>query len=306
MAANLLPLLALGGAAAYVVTSEKKKAKAKECPASSNVGLGQFATVAMAAYDSHGKDPDPSKEISYYMKELLPKGCTIANNGSSITMTRPGAEKSIHLTIPDFYAFMTIAAWSRRLQEGVVTQEQWIAALADLSKWYKSVTGENLDVLKLKEFALSMMDSVEESKGDGSGNGNGNGSAEPEGPICPPVFEYVYDDQEDAKMAAAFDQGRQMYPNDPFKIADVTFAATAPPGCTKRDFNTKVIMTMKPPGGSPSGYEDPALELDMASMYAVLVMEAAHKIGLSPSQINVIASKVADNYQALTGKPLSL
>ncbi|MCH7553365.1 MAG: hypothetical protein IIC82_05160, partial [Chloroflexi bacterium] len=102
-----------------------------------------------------------------------------------------------------------------------------------------------------------------------------------------------------------FDQGRQLHPNDPFKIADVIFAATAPPGCTKRDFNTKVLMTMKPPGSS-SEYEPIVLEMDMASMYAMLVVEAANKMGLSPAQKSVIQSKVADNYQALTGKPLSL
>lgn len=305
MAMNLLPLLLVGGAAAYVVTSEKKKAKAKECPASSQVGIGQFATVALAAVDTHGKDPDPSKEVSYYMKELLPKGCTIASNGSSITFSMPGTEKSLHLTIPDFNAFMTLSAWARRLQDGAVTQEQYNTGIADLSKWYKGVTGENLDLLKLKEFAMSMMDYAKDFPDEKGGNGNGNGSTEPDEPTCPPVFEYVYDEQEDVKVAAAFDHGRQLHPNDPFKVADVIFAATAPPGCTKRDFNTKVLMTMKPPGSS-SGYEPAVLEMDMASMYAMLVMEAANKMGLSPSQKDIISSKVADNYQALTGKPLSV
>jgi len=299
MAMNLLPLLLVGGAAAYVVTSEKKKAKAKECPASSKVGLGEFATVALAAVDTHGKDSDPSKEISYYMKELLPKGCTIASNGSSITFAMPGTEKSLHLTIPDFNAFMTLSAWARRLQEGVITQEQYTTGIADLSKWYKGVTGENLDLLKLKEFATTMMAYAEGMPDD-------NGTAEPDEPAaCPDVFEYVYDEQEDAKMSAAFDQGRQLYPNDPFRIADVIFSATAPHGCTKRDFNTKVLMTMKPPGSS-SEFEPVVLEMDMASMYALLVLEAASKSGMSPSQLSVIQSKVADNYQALTGKPLSL
>ena len=298
MAMNLLPLLLVGGAAAYVVTSEKKKAKEKECPASSKVGVGEFATVALAAVDTHGKDPDPSKEISYYMKELLPKGCTIASNGSSITFSMPGTEKSLHLTIPDFNAFMTLSAWARRLQDGVITQEQYTTGIADLSKWYKSVTGENLDLLKLKEFAVSMMDYAKDFPEEEAG------STEPAGPTCPPVFEYLYDEQEDAKMSAAFDQGRQLHPNDPFKIADVIFAATAPPGCTKRDFNTKVIMTMRPPGSS-SEYDN-VLEMDMASMYAMLVVQSASKSGMSPSQLNVIQSKVADNYQALTGKPLSL
>lgn len=304
MAMNLLPLLLVGGAAAYVVTSEKKKAKEKECPASSKVGVGEFATVALAAVDTHGKDPDPSKEISYYMKELLPKGCTIASNGSSISMSMPGNEKSLHLTIPDFYAFMTLSAWARRLKSGAVTQEQYNSAIAGLSKWYKGVTGDNLDLLKLKEFAISMMDYIGYTP-DEEETAETAEPAEPTEPPCPPVFEYVYDEQEDAKVAAAFDQGRQLYPNDPFKIADVIFAATAPPGCTKRDFNTKVLMTMKPPGSS-SEFEPVVLEMDMASMYALLVLEAASKMGLSPAQKDVISSKVADNYQALTGKPLSL
>lgn len=302
MAMNLLPILLLGGAAAYVVTSEKKKKDAKECPASSKVGLGEFATVALAAVDTHGKDSDPSKEISYYMKELLPKGCTIASNGSSITFAMPGTEKSLHLTIPDFNAFMTLSAWARRLQEGVITQEQYNTGIADLSKWYKGVTGENLDLLKLKEFAMSMMDYAKDLPEEEGGTTEPD---EPAGPTCPPVFDYIYDEKEDAKMEAAFNQGRQLHPNDPFKIADVIFAATAPPGCTKRDFNTKVTMTMKPPGSS-SEFEPVVLEMDMASMYAMLVLEAASKMGLSPSQKDIIASKVADNYQALTGNPLSL
>ena len=305
MAMNLLPLLLVGSAAAYVVTSEKKKKDTKECPASSKVSMTELATVGMVAVTDHGKSPDPSDEIAYYMKEVLPKGCTISSKGSHIKLTFPGVETPFDLTIPDFYAFTYIGAWGRRREEGIITEEQLNAALSELFKWYKSVTGENLDLMKIGEFGDFLMEVGGSIMTDMPGSIDQGEPTESEESTCPPVFDYVYDEQEDAKMAAAFEQGRQLYPNDPFKIADVTFAATAPPGCTKRDFNTKVLMTINPPGSS-SEYDAPVLELDMASMYAILVMEAADRIGLSPSAKDIIASKVADNYQMLTGKPLSI
>ena len=303
MAMNLLPLLLVGGAAAaYVVTADKKKKdEEKKCPSSTKVTVGQLAPIGVAAFSKHGKEPNPTAEVNHYIKEMLPKGCTRSSNGSLISLTIPGVEESLDLPIPDFYAFMYMGLSQRRFDEKIITEERHNKNVAEITKWYKGATGDNLDILKMKafgDFLVKIGDAVD----DGNGNGNGNGATEePTGPTCPASFDWLINEESLDEMSAAFDAGRAQNPSDPFKVADVMFQAFVPPGCTKSDYQSKVTMTLQ----IGSGSVEPKT-VDIAAFYAMLVLDAASLMNLGPAKMAAVESKIQSNYQALTGQPLAL
>jgi hypothetical protein len=312
MAANFLPLLLVGGAAAYVVTQDKKK-KDKECPPTTTITLGELESVMAQAREKFGEAADPSQEASFIVNGLLPKGCSRASKNSEFKIQIPEVEKSWEISIPNAYMFSFMGTLGIRKESGKISADQaqkfWVRELG----WYKSVTGKNFDVHSsgVLELAHILGDAIKKAMEDSGlmdgkpkpapSNGNGSGPL-PDLASCPANFDWDVDEQEFIKMEQAHALGRQMHPNDPFKAADVVFESVVMPGCTKKDYESTVTMKMVLPGAPP----DATMTLDLAALYAMFVLEAGDKMNLGPAKTQALESKVASNYQQLTGKPLAL
>ena len=298
MAFNLLPLLLIGGAAAYVVTSDKKKKEEeKECPPTTTVSLGELSSVSTRATEKFGHNEDPSKEASFLVNELLPNGCSRASKDSTFKISIPEADKSWELSIPDTYMLLFASGISVRVHASKLTESQAKKLWTRELDWYKKLTGKNFDP---SESAMELAKLVGEALFGKVGGGNPSEDLIPED-SCPGTLIYDIDEAELIKLTEAEARGRQLSPNDPFKIADVIFATVAPPACTKRDFGTIVTVSMSI-GGGPQG----SRTTDLAALYAMFVIEAAKSINLGPAQMAAVESEVASNYKQLTGKDLTL
>jgi hypothetical protein len=296
MAFNLLPLLLVGGAAAYVVTSEKKK-REEVCPPTTTVTLGELSSVSTRATEKFGQDDDPSKEASFLVNELLPSGCSRASKDSTFKISIPEVDKSWELSIPDTYMLLFASGISVRVESSKLTEAQAKQLWTRELDWYKKLTGKNFDP---SESAMELAKLVGEALFGKAGGGNPSKDLVPED-SCPGNLIYDIDEAELIKLTEAEARGRQLSPNDPFKIADVVFAMVAPPTCTKKDFNTTVTVNVAI-GSGPQG----SRTTDLAALYAMFVLDAAESINLGPAQMAAVESKVASNYQQLTGKPLAL
>jgi len=320
MAANLLPLIVVGGAAAYLVTSDrKKKEKAKVCPPSTTITLGEMNSVATRANEKFGEGDDPSQEASWFVTQLLPAGCSRASKDSEFKITIPDVEKAWVVSVPDAYMMTFMTSLGGRVGTGKLTKDQAEKFWARELDWYKKTTGKNFDIasLELKELAIHIGDAVVKALaalGIGEGKSpdkpkptpapsNGNGSEPPPMGACPASFDWDVGAQEMADLEQAHALGRQLHPNDPFKAADVVFESLVMPGCTKKDYESIVTVRFIPSSGDDP---IPMNQMDLAAIYAMFVLDAADRMALGPAKMQAIESKVASNYQQLTGKPLAL
>jgi len=309
MAANFIPLIIAAGAVGYLATKDtKKKDKDANCPPLTKITVGEMQSVAARAEEKFGKIEDPSEEANFFVRQLLPEGCNRASKDSKFQLEIAESGKSWEIDIPSAYIMTFGSALGARFQKGAVTKDQGDKFWARELDWYKSVTGKNFDIEALglsdlaKDIGESMLASLSEM-GFGSMVGGPKGAPDsselPAPGKCPSNFEWIFDSEEDERLKAAFNQGRQLFPNDAMKIGDVMFQSVVFPGCTKRDFDSTVTMVLAM-GGEPQ----PVNKIDLAAFYAMMVLEAANMMGLSPAQNVMLEDQVASDYQALTGRPL--
>lgn len=187
MAANLLPLLLVGGAAAYVVTQQNKLKEEKEkCPKANKITSGEILTVFQQAENKFKSEPDPSPEANYVVNGLLPGACNRTSKDSEVIITVKDFDATVDITIPEFYMIIVGNIADKKLQQGLLTQEKYDEIHAREMEWYKKTTGSAMDMVKVaKKFeplatavTKAMLDAAENG-GLGSSKGSGKGKGAP-------------------------------------------------------------------------------------------------------------------------------
>ena len=299
MAANLLPILLVGGTAAVVVSAQQKKSKEKgKCPPQIAVGFGEWEGIYERAHEKFGKDPDPGPEANFIVNEALPKACSRASINSSVKLTIPGAKTEVVIPIPDMYILIFDQAAARRLAGGVATREQLDQYVNRELDWYKKTTGKNFD--PNTEYFQNLMKAMAEVLAAVFDKMAEQGKALPN--LCPKSIDFHAERGEEMRQVVkALMAGGS---KDAFGMASIMFADMFP-NCSPSDYQSIVRVVAPMPGETEL---QPVMIMDLAAFYAGMVMGIsdqlleANRIGVPKHQTNV--EKVKSEYQKLTGKPL--
>ena len=149
MAINFLPLVLLGGGAAYVVTKKKKDKDKGQCPAEVKTTMGEAESAAQRAQAKHGNSASPFKEAEFFVKAIMPKGCGPASYKTRIKATlelpKLGKPITVDLSATDVYMLALGEAISYRLKTGKLKDHQAEKFWTDGLTWYKKTTGKEFD-----------------------------------------------------------------------------------------------------------------------------------------------------------------
>lgn len=298
MALQLLPILLLGGGAAYVVSKQKEKERKRSgalCPPVVTLTVGELATVAAQAEEKFKDVRSPFGEVNYFLAQLLPEDCNKSSKNSRIKIQIPAGDFDI--SIPDFYAMAVSNSVETRVGRGLITHEQGMAAQAKALEWYKKATGKVFDPssLGLERLVKAFEEAVVDP--------NGRKPADSE--KCPSKYEYAVTPDEQQMVRDFVDAELARENKSAFKIGDLLLERITPPGCTKTDFKTVVAVTIDFPG-EPSRNMG---TINMASFYALMVSQIAKvllsKNVIGPPQLQAIESRLRSDYKKLTGGDLA-
>lgn len=293
MAVNLLPILLVGGAAAVVVSAQKKEKGREKCPAHISVSFGEWKGIYERAHEKFGQNPDPGPEANFILNEALPRACSRASINSSVKLTIPDADTEIVMPIPDLYILIFDQAAARRLVGGVATKEQLDGYVNRELDWYKDTTGRNFNpnTEHFKKMVAAMVKLLEKLTDDLTG-----GLIRP----CPKEVDMHVDKGNaiEGAMVSLMEAGN----TDPFKMADQIFAVFFP-DCSKADYNSSLRVLENIPG-------DPSPQIkvtvDFSTLYGSMVLSFArgllkiNKIG--QPKFDVIDAKVRSDFKKLTGR----
>ena len=300
MALQLLPILLLGGGAAYVYKKQKDK-KRKEsgagCPPENMVTIGEMATVAAQVEAKFSDKKQPFSAASYGVKTLLPEGCNRNSKNSriKIQMSTNGETVALDISVPDFYMLVLLEIITKRFEAGKISEEEARGYQDKALDWYKKTTGKNFDPasLGLEKFAKALGEAMLEAMKEAIGGGEKKLAECPdEGLVVDIPSQGVAVRQ---LYEAAFAQGQR----NTFIIADRAFKHLIPKPCTKRDFES--IVEVRFGGGD-------AKRIDLAVFYASLVLdileEQLERGALKASEADVVLAQLRGNYKKLTGQDL--
>jgi len=271
MAANLLPLILFGGAAAYVVTQQNKLKEEKEkCPKVNKITSGEIVTVFQQAENKFKGEPDPSPEANYVINALLPGACNRTSKDSEVIVTVKDFDATVDITIPEFYMIVVGNVADKKLQQGLLTQEKYEEIHAREMEWYKKTTGGALDMVKLankfEPLSIAVTKAMLEAAKDGGLDiGGSKGSGTDSTGDCPKNVTIDIQDMSNASITVQVSPNETMKINMPSRAAsegsqgnrdilDITrkvFAEITPKRC--RPNMKRVIITFRGEGTSFMG-----------------------------------------------------
>ncbi len=302
MALQILPILLLGGGAAYVYKKQKDKERKKSgagCPPENTVTIGEMATVAAQVEAKFADKKEPFSAASYGVKTLLPEGCNRNSKNSrvKIQMSADGETVALDISVPDFYMLVLSEIIAKRFEAGKISEEEARDYQAKALDWYKKTTGKNFDPasLGLEKFAKALGEAMLEAMKEAIGGGKGKKGLRPG--ECPAEVVVNMVGQREAIVQFVRERLSQGDRN-PFVLAEKVFNQIVPAPCTKRDFKTMVEVR----------YEDETRNLNLAAFYAAIVLdileEQRDRNMLSQMEAANVLSLLSSNYKKLTGEEL--
>lgn len=252
MAANLLPFLLLGGAAAYVVTTQNKLKEEKEkCPKTNKVSTGSIIAVADRAYNKFKAEPDPSPQANYCVNQLLPGACNRTSDSEVIvTFEDAGVDATVTLTIPELYMIFVGNIADKKLQEGLLTQEKYEQIHNREMQWYKNTVGEPFNPAKTAEkfgpLAIAITKAVMDDAKNG-GIAGGKKKTVPRG-NCPSTINIDVEDMTTGTKVVQTSPGETMQINMP----DRAFLEGERGNRDLIDITKKVFRDITPEGCLPT------------------------------------------------------
>jgi len=151
MAGNLFPLLLVGGAAAYVLSSQKASKK-KSCPPSTEITMGQMEAAGKIVLPMMKEGTDPRTLVTAYMRELLPPGCSRMSKDSHVVLVvkdSEGKDLRFKMAVPDFYMITIIDAAGSFFENQIIDKATYDRIAQEELEWYKKLMGKQFDSTSL-------------------------------------------------------------------------------------------------------------------------------------------------------------
>lgn len=318
MAGNLLPLLLVGGAVAYVLSSKKTSEK-KSCPPSTDITIGQMEAAGKIVYPMMKEGADPRVLVTAYLRELLPPGCSRMSKDSHVVLVvkdGEGKDRRFKMTVPDFYMITIIDAAGSFFENQIIDKATYDRIAQEELEWYKKLMGKQFDStsLGLDPLAEILYEGEDGFEGDFQEFDDASGPRPKQPSACPASLKLEMDDFQPVMvdLEEPFQVGEGQYieqlsipalalaeieagNRDAVDIANELWASVMPSAC--QPDNKQIEITMVGPQGQMAVMGAGDLYLSLFGMTAdfMYVTGAINEQGYG-TQTAVMEAWWAENY----------
>lgn len=269
MAGNIFPLLLVGGAAAYALSSQKASKK-KSCPPSTDITMGQMEAAGKIVEPMMKQGADPRVLSNAYIRELLPSGCSRMSKDSHVVLVvkdNEGKDRRFKMTVPDFYMITIIDVAGSFFDNKFIDKATYDRIAREELEWYKKLMGKQFDSTSLGLDPLAEILYESEEGFEGDFKEFDDAPEIDDSGVCPASFEldfmrdldpinikleipfpageneFIEDLDVPSVAVSEFNQGNR----DAIDIADKLWASFMPPACQPENKQIR-ISTIGPKG----------------------------------------------------------